>query len=280
MEDTLIRITAHNRGPDDGAAHSTAAAYVTQQLVVEESGGNREYKRPIIRRPAHSVCERNTRFWELIASNRWMETRSLPERLLFTENDSNMRRLDPNYNGPDHFSKDGFDRYVVHGEESAVKEGSGTKCALLYRLQLEPGASQTLYFRLVRIDDDPPRTKMRANTSPHPEPPVIDIARAEEIFATRKAEADDFYAQHIPQEATAEECNVSRQAFAGLLWCKQFYYFIAERWMSGDPTQIPPPPERDEESRKNGGTSSVVMFSRCLISGNIRGSLPGTRRFT
>jgi hypothetical protein len=80
----------------------------------------------------------------------------MPERLLFTENDSNMRRLDPNYSGPEHLSKDGFDRYLVHGEQNAVKEGNGTKCALLYRLQLEPGVSQTLYLRLVRIDEGTP----------------------------------------------------------------------------------------------------------------------------
>ncbi len=164
-----------------------------------------------------------------------------PERIIFTENDSNMQRLDPNYKGADHFSKDGFDRYVVHGEQSAVKEGSGTKCAFLYRTVLEPGASETICLRLVRIDGE---------GSARVEPVAMDVSKAEEIFATRRAEADDFYAKHIPQEATAEECNVSRQAFAGLLWCKQFYYFIAERWMTGDPTQIAPPPERVKKSEE------------------------------
>ena len=247
-EDILIRITAHNRGPE------TAPLTLLPQLTLrnnwswknlEETGNTR----PIITRDGPSrVCADH----KILGAYRFEPVEGntlIAERLLFTENDSNMRRLDPNYSGPNHFSKDGFDRYVVHGEESAVKEGSGTKCALLYRLQLEPGASQTLYFRLVRIDDIT-SVKDAGEHQPNPEPPVIDIARAEEIFATRKAEADDFYAQHIPLEATTEECNVSRQAFAGLLWCKQFYYLIAERWMSGDPTQIPPPPERAKKSEE------------------------------
>ncbi len=247
VEDTLVRITAHNRGPE------AATLTVLPQLTLRnnwswknlEATGN---TRPIITqsgpfqvRAEHKIL--GAYRFEPIHGNKLV-----PEQLLFTENDSNMRRLDPNYSGPDHFSKDGFDRYLVHGEQNAVKKGSGTKCALLYRLQLEPGASQTLYLRLVRIDGGTGEEVREGQ--PDLEPPSIDLARAEEIFATRKAEADSFYARHIPQEATAEECNVSRQAFAGLLWCKQFYYFIAERWMSGDPTQMPPPPERVKKSEE------------------------------
>ncbi len=151
-EDILIRITAHNRGPE------TAPLTLLPQLTLrnnwswknlEETGNTR----PIITRDGPSrVCADH----KILGAYRFEPVEGntlIAERLLFTENDSNMCRLDPNYSGPNHFSKDGFDRYVVHGEESAVKEGSGTKCALLYRLQLEPGASQTLYFRLVRIDD-------------------------------------------------------------------------------------------------------------------------------
>jgi hypothetical protein len=250
VEDILVRITAHNRGPE--AAPLTLLPQLTLRNNWSwknlEATGN---TRPIITQTGN---------WQVRAEHKILGAyrfepvegnRLTPERLLFTENDTNLRRLDPNYRGPDHFSKDGFDRYLVHDDAEAVKEGSGTKCALLYRMQLEPGASQTLYFRLVRVDDA--TTSEGAGEATHEgradiEPPAIDTARADEIFAKRKAEADDFYARHIPREATAEEFNVSRQAFAGLLWCKQFYYFIAEKWMSGDPTQIPPPPERVKKS--------------------------------
>ena len=247
-EDTLIRITAHNRGPD------AASLTLLPQLTLRnnwswknlEATGN---TRPII---TQSGLFRVRAEHKILGAYRFEPVDGnslLPERLLFTENDSNMHRLDPNYSGPEHLSKDGFDRYLVHGEQNAVKEGNGTKCALLYRLQLDPGVSQTLYLRLVRIDEGTPG-QYASESRPDLEPPAMDIARAKGIFITRKEEADDFYAQHIPQEATAEECNVSRQAFAGLLWCKQFYYFIAERWMSGDPTQIPPPPERVKRSEE------------------------------
>ncbi len=247
-EDTLIRITAHNRGPE--AAPLTLLPQLTLRnnwswKNLEETGNTR----PVIAQDGPSRVRAEHKILGAYRFEPVQGNTLIPEQLLFTENDSNMRRLDPNYGGPDHFSKDGFDRYIVRGEEGAVKQGSGTKCAFLYRLQLEPGASQTLYLRLVRIGDVTP-AKEASERAPTPEPPAIDIARAEEIFKARKAEADDFYAQHIPQEATPEERNVSRQAFAGLLWCKQFYYFIAEKWMSGDPTQIAPPQERMKKSEE------------------------------
>jgi len=245
-EDMLIRITAHNRGPE------AAPLTIMPQLTLRNNWSWKNLEatgktKPIISQTGSFQVKAEHKILGAYRFEPLDGNAILPERLLFTENDSNMRRLDPNYKGPDHFSKDGFDRYVVHGDQNAVKEGSGTKCALLYRFDLQPGASQTLYLRLVRIDSDTPIDK-KTETFAYIQPAAIDIAQAESLFATRKSEADQFYAQRIPQEATAEERNISRQAFAGLLWCKQFYYFIAETWMSGDPTQIAPPPERMKKS--------------------------------
>ncbi|CAN5601316.1 glucosidase [soil metagenome] len=244
-EDTLIRITAHNRGPD------AASLTILPQLTLRNNWSWKNLEatgktKPIISQTGPFQVQAEHK---ILGSYRFEPVDGntiVPERLLFTENDSNLRRLDPNYAGADHLSKDGFDRFVIHGEQNAVNEGSGTKCALLYKFTLQPGTSQTVYLRLVRIDNETSHEK--SNGTSHIEPAVIDIAQAQQIFEARKAEADDFYAQHIPREATTEECNVSRQAYAGLLWCKQFYYFIAEQWMSGDPTQITPPPERMKKS--------------------------------
>jgi hypothetical protein len=219
-EDMLIRITAHNRGPE------AAPLTIMPQLTLRNNWSWKNLEATGKTKPTIS----QTGSFQVKAEHKILgEYRFepldgnaiLPERLLFTENDSNMHRLDPNYNGPDHFSKDGFDRYVVHGDQNAVKEGSGTKCALLYRSVLQPGASQTLYLRLVRVDSDRPTNKKNEALA-YIEPAAINIAQAEDLFATRKSEADAFYAQQIPHEVTAEERNVSRQAFAGLLWCKQF----------------------------------------------------------
>jgi hypothetical protein len=245
VEDTLIRITAWNRGPD------TAPLTLLPQLTLRnnwswknlEATGN---TRPIIKQTGDfSVRAQH----KVLGAYAWypLEGNALePQRLVFTENDSNLYRLDPNYGGGAHFSKDGFDRLVVQGDETAVKTGDGTKCALLYRTDIPSGESRTVYLRLVRVDqrhEDAPSNNAEDITPPH-----INVSDAEAIFDTRIAEADAFYAQRIPQEATREECNVSRQAYAGLLWCKQFYYFIAEQWMSGDSTQIAPPPERMKKS--------------------------------
>jgi glycogen debranching enzyme len=243
-EDMLIRITAHNRGPDP------APLTIMPQLTLRNNWSWKNLEatgktKPFISQTGPFQVQAEHKILGAYRFEPVDGNAVSPEQLLFTENDSNLHRLDPNYAGADHFSKDGFDRYVVHGDQSAVKEGSGTKFAFLYRLTLQPGTSQTIYLRLVRVDSEPhDKSEDAANI----EPAAIDLARAEQIFATRKSEADDFYAQHIPKEATTEECNVSRQAFAGLLWCKQFYYFVAEQWMSGDPTQISPAPERMKKS--------------------------------
>ncbi|PYL05630.1 MAG: glucosidase, partial [Verrucomicrobia bacterium] len=75
------------------------------------------------------------------------------------------------------------------------------------------------------------------------------------IFEKRKAEADDFYAELAPARLSEEHCAIQRQAFAGLLWNKQFYHYIVEQWLDGDPGQPPPPPQR--ESGRNSGWRHV-----------------------
>jgi hypothetical protein len=246
-EDTLIRITAWNRGPD--AAPLTLLPQLTLRNNWSwknlEATGN---TRPIIQRTGDRSVRADHKVLGAYAFYPLEGNSLAAEQLIFTENDSNMRRLDPNYGGPAHFSKDGFDRLIVHGDAEAVKDNDGTKCAFLYRTHIAPGASITLYLRLVRVDQ-------RSESEPDGRgtdiiPPSITVSDAASLFTKRIAEADEFYAQHIPKEATSEECNVSRQAYAGLLWCKQFYYFIAEQWMSGDVTQIAPPPERMKKSEE------------------------------
>ena len=157
-----------------------------------------------------------------------------PDELLFTENDTNLARLDSNSGAQGGFSKDALNRYLVHGESNAVNpEQQGTKCALLYRREIGTGASVTLRLRLVREDESAPDD--------------LDVAAFDRVFAERLAEADAFYAERIPAELSDEERSVARQAYAGLLWTKQFYYFVGVRWLEGDPAQPPPPPGRKAE---------------------------------
>ncbi len=146
--------------------------------------------------------------------------------LIFTENESNSERL---FGVPAStpYTKDAFHRYVVNGERAAVNpERWGTKAAAHFVLRVPPGGKRVIRARLV---------EGRAV-------PVFEDF--DDVFAERLREADEFYAQTLPRNARAEEAQVSRQAYAGLLWSKQFYHYVLEHWLEGDPAQPSPPDAR------------------------------------
>src|SRR5204863_284824 len=158
---------------------------------------------------------------------RWLYCAGAPE-LLFTENDTNAERLWGRPNASP-YVKDGIGRYVVEGRTDAVNPGRvGTKAAAYHRLTLGAGASASARFRLT-------------NT---PIPREAFGPEFETVFAQRQAEADEFYSTVIPTDHSDDARRVMRQAFAGLLWSKQFYHYDVKRWLQGDPAQPPPPPER------------------------------------
>jgi hypothetical protein len=232
-EDTLIRITVSNRGPE--AADLT----VVPTLTLRNNWSWHNLEPGEETRPWMRMDEQNS--GSVIANHRTLgrfrfcaiaeQGGPLAEEVLFTENDTNIRRLDRNYRGEQGYSKDAFDRYLVRGEKDAVdSERYGTKAAMVYRLRLGAGDTATLCLRLVREDEG--------------EPAAMSHASFEECFALRRTEADEFYADRIPASFNDDERNVARQAYAGLLWTKQFYYYVSERWLEGDPAQPAPPRER------------------------------------
>jgi hypothetical protein len=232
-EDTLIRLTVSNRGPE------AADVIVAPTLTLRNEWSWRspepcEETRPWMRLREQNgstvVANHNTagqfRFHPVAQHDD-----PVPTDVLFTENDTNICRLDSSYRGEQGYTKDAFDRYLVAGEQDAVNpEKTGTKSALIYELRIDPGATVVLRLRLVREDKV--------------EPASLNTASFDESFALRQHEADEFYANRIPQSLSEDERNVSRQAYAGLLWTKQFYYYVSERWLSGDPAQPTPPVER------------------------------------
>ena len=235
-EDTLIRLTISNRGPEAADLH------VLPTLTLRNNWS------------WHNLAEENrTRPWmrqrsdrEVYASHsvlgdylyQWIEgDESAPEAVLFTENDSNLSLLDPNYTGEPVFSKDAFHRYVVHGETAALRtDGTGTKVAFHFKRSFAAEESVTLRLRLVRTEQNSPATP-------------IDLQSFDQTFETRIREADEFYDLRLTSDLSSAERDIARQAYAGLLWCKQFYYFIAETWMSGDVTQIRPSGDRGKKQR-------------------------------
>ena len=137
--------------------------------------------------------------------------------VLFCENETNLRRLygvEPITPYP----KDGINDHVVHGAATVNPQRTGTKCAFWYRLTVQPGQTAELRLRL-----------RQAKTARGGAAAAAFGAGFDELMAQRQAEADEFYAELTPKDATADEAMVMRQAFGGLLWSKQLFYYDVER---------------------------------------------------
>jgi Mannosylglycerate hydrolase MGH1-like glycoside hydrolase domain len=151
---------------------------------------------------------------------------------LFCENETNTKRLyDSAAITP--YPKDGINDHVIGGAATVNPDRTGTKAAFWYQVTVPPGETIQLRVRLrpARRDAKPGRA----------------ADGFDRVMAKRRAEADEFYADLTPREASADEAMVMRQAFAGLLWSKQLFYYDVRRWLEGDPTQPAPPPQRMNE---------------------------------
>ncbi|HEV8021485.1 MAG TPA: hypothetical protein VGP41_09505 [Candidatus Lustribacter sp.] len=224
-DETFIQITIANRGPD-------AAEIVLLPTLWFRNTWNwgRDDRTPALRGTGEIVAEH----WSLGRYRlQWDEA---PDDVLFTGNETNNERL---FGVPSRapYVKDAFHRYVIGGERDAVNPArTGTKAAALYRRRIAAGSTYTLRLRLAPIGEE-------AVAQP------FDAFDA--TLAQRKAEADAFYAPIIPEHLTADAKNVARQAYAGLLWSKQFYHYVVAHWLDGDPGNVPPP-----EQRKTGRNST------------------------
>ncbi|RPD47979.1 glucosidase [Hymenobacter sediminis] len=225
-DDILIQITVHNRGP------KRASVQVLPQLWFRNTWSwGYDDTRPVVRElePGTALAEHPS----LGAYHLFCDQ---TPQLLFCENETNGARL---YNLPAdglHF-KDGINDYIIDGKVDAINaEQQGTKMAAQYYLTLQPGQSQVVRLRL------------RQPACPEP---FLDF---DHIFAARRRDADEFYdclQENLPPDPDAR--NVQRQAFAGMLWSKQFYYYDVTQWMEGDPAVATPPPERRKGRNRQWG---------------------------
>jgi hypothetical protein len=152
-------------------------------------------------------------------------------QVLFTENETNMQRLFHAANATPHV-KDAFHEYVIQGNAAAVSNTPrGTKAALYYRLKIPARGQVQIKMRLY-AQGEAVRAPLAGNF--------------DRIFAQRRAEADAFYHQVIPENLSPRACAVARQAYAGLLWTKQFYYYVVADWLDGDLNMPAPPPSRTD----------------------------------
>jgi hypothetical protein len=222
--DLLIKITAHNRGPETADLHLLPTLWFRNGW----SFGQMDTKPRIRRGQEGNSCDRVT-----------TEHPTMPDytlyfeptrQVLFTENETNAQQL---YGLPDEnpYKKDAFHRVIAGGETNLLAgRVEGSKVAPVYTLSIPAGKSVSIRLRLVR----------GTMTSPLG-------AGFTKLFDQRVAEADQFYAAIQSASADDETKRIQRQAFAGMLWSKQFYHIDIPLWLDGDPGNPAPP-----EGRKTG----------------------------
>lgn len=224
-DDVLILLRVTNRGPERAPLHVLPTVWFRNTWSWGEP-----VERP---RLCGGKAQAGARVIDLFHSaygerRLWCEGEPA---LLFTENETNRLRLYGDPHGPA-YAKDGFHDYLVAGMANAVNpERVGTKAAAHYRLIVPPGEETTVRLRFSKADDAVFKNKPFGK-------------EFEEIVKRRRREADEFYASLLSDRLSPDAQNVSRQAFAGLLWTKQFYAYDVSRWLAGDPAGPEPPPER------------------------------------
>jgi hypothetical protein len=224
-EDILVRIELANRGPEAAELHVLPTVWFRNTW----SWGTRE-ARPELHAVSANAIELN----EPQYGRRWLLTKGARE-LLFTDNETNTRRL-YGYDGGARYAKDGINDCVIRGDSGAVNPARrGTKAAAHYRLTVGAGESVTVRVRLTATIGiaDALATE-------------FDDAPFDHIVDERRLEADQFYDAVTPVDLSADARSVMRQSFAGLLWSKQFYHYIVEDWLDGDPAGPPPPAARKQ----------------------------------
>ena len=224
-EDILVRITVWNRGPDSAPLDLLPTLWFRNTWSWELNA-----PRPKLWREPDQQGFRVIGLEDEHYGRRHLCAEGTPPTL-FTENDTNYRRLFGTNNASP-YVKDAFHDYLVHGHEQAVNPAAtGTKAAALYRMDIPSGGSATLRLRFT--DEDP------AAIAGGP------FGKAfEETFAARIADADEFYKARAHGKSSEDAIRVQRQAYAGLLWSKQFYNYDVKTWLAGDPAQPAPPPAR------------------------------------
>jgi hypothetical protein len=214
-EDILHKVTVHNRGPEAAEIHILPTLWFRNTWAFD---------------PDAAKPRLEARDGAIVAAHDGLGPRRLDcdgaPQLLFCDNETNHPRLD-GVEGAGGFFKDGIDDAVVGGRREAVNPAeTGTKAAAWYQLNVPAGGSAEVRVRLSDHGDQSPFDDF------------------DQVVAARRAEADAFYDELQAGIESDDARRVHRQALAGMLWSKQFYFYDVERWLDGDPGEPQPPAER------------------------------------
>jgi mannosylglycerate hydrolase MGH1-like protein len=245
-EDLLIHIAVSNRGPEAAPIHVLPTLWFRNTW-----SWGRDDRRPSIARQIGGGAKQDSvrtllaRHWQL---GDYALYCAAADELLFTENETNTLRL---YGAPSPvpYYKDAFHAYVVEGNTEAVNPAAtGTKAAAHYTRTIDPGETVTIELRLASVRDGHPLK--------------VPFADFDSLLRRRHKEADDFYDVVIPAKLSVDAKLVARQAFAGMLWSKQYYHYVVTDWLDGDPVSPTPPSER----RSGRNHEWPHLFTRDVIS--------------
>ena len=245
-DDLLIRITAINRGPEAAPLHLLPTLWFRNSWIWGCTHEGCTLKPRLAMEGEQQVVADH----ETLGRFHWTMSAAAGEskaQWLFTDNETNSRRIF-DCESASKWVKDAFDDLLIHGKTDAVNAANyGTKAAAHYRVVIPPGGQVVLRGRLFSDND-------------HPQNPLGD--RFDAIFQQRMTEADEFYGHKLRAALSPAQRQVARQAFAGLLWSKQFYHYVVADWLDGDPNMPPPPPER--KHKRNSDWRH--LFARDVIS--------------
>jgi hypothetical protein len=217
-EEILIQISVWNRGPEAAILHLLPTLWFRNTW----SWTRPTPSKPVLRQRGAQVVAAS----HPVLGDRYLVCdREVP--ILFTENETNLQRVFGLPNACPYL-KDGINNAVVHGQREAVRTHAGTKAAAHYRVNVPPGAVQVVRLRLGEPD--------------WPSPGDAFDERFDSVLQARVREADAFYATVIPPNLDADSQRVMRQALAGMLWSKQFYYYPVQKWINDD--LLPPDAQR------------------------------------
>jgi hypothetical protein len=223
-EDILARITAHNRGPEAAEIHLLPTLWFRNDWSAWIAESSRAAKKPTLKQiqlaaGTSAVAAAHPLLGEFVLACEG----EVP--LLFTENETNHERLFPGQKNESPHVKDGINDCVVQGHQGAVNpEKRGTKVAAHYRPVVAPGQSATVRLRLTAQAAAGRDRKGNAIRS-------CFGTEFDEVLALRLQETDEFYHSVAPASISPDAANVMRQAIAGMLWSKQFYFFDGDNWL-------------------------------------------------